>query len=68
MKLFVRLNASTRSSRLRVSPKLISRDSAMSMVQNPEPSTAFRSRLPNVPGAGLANAARFRSFVRLFVP
>jgi hypothetical protein len=60
LKLFVTLNASSRSSGFRSAPKLIMRDSATLICQAPGPSTPRYSRFPNLPGAGAAKAARFK--------
>jgi hypothetical protein len=57
-----------RSSTLRVPPSGISRENAVSIAQYAGPSTARYSRLPNVPAAGAANAARFRKLFSVYGP
>src|SRR6185436_463823 len=57
LKLFSRLNTSTRSSMFCVDANGTSLETARSIFQNPGPLTLLRSWLPNAPLAGCANAA-----------
>src|SRR6267142_5914340 len=62
-----RLNASRRSSRLRVDRRPSWRDTARSTVQYFGPTSEFLMKLPYVPGAGCANAAGLKYWVNVLV-